>query len=77
MLIRGSLWSKIENIKKNESSYGFKKGSLWSKCFVMLIRDHYGVKLEYHRVVVKKRDHYGVKTTEQKVYYYSFYCLLF
>ena len=26
MQIKGSLWSKIENIKKNESSYGFKKG---------------------------------------------------
>ena len=38
MQIKGSLWSKIENIKKNESSYGFKKGSLWSKYFVMQIK---------------------------------------
>ena len=64
-------------MKKNESSYGLKKGSLWIKCFVMLIRGSLWSKIEYNTAGVRERDHYGVKTTEQKVYYYSFYCLLF
>ena len=39
-------------IMRYESSDGFKKGDLWSNSFIMLMRDHYGVKCIMNRTDV-------------------------
>ena len=39
-------------IMRYESSDGFKKGDLWSNSFIILMRDHYGVKCIMNRTDV-------------------------